>query len=127
MANSPQPTCPIDRLGIVTEAQARYARLLDRKWAQIRLEGTEFGDVPMSIELCDCLGARRSTRWMRRIWKKRATHKCDGIGRDYDRGLGTVMASRIFASGALPLNWAVPFSMRTPNCFQSESRSTCIG
>jgi myo-inositol-1-phosphate synthase len=25
--------------------------LLDRKWAQIRLEGTEFGDVPMSIEL----------------------------------------------------------------------------
>jgi myo-inositol-1-phosphate synthase len=25
--------------------------LLDRKWAQIRLEGTEFGDVPMSVEL----------------------------------------------------------------------------
>jgi myo-inositol-1-phosphate synthase len=25
--------------------------LHDRKWAQIRLEGTEFGDVPMSVEL----------------------------------------------------------------------------
>src|SRR5207302_7519290 len=25
--------------------------LLDRKWAQIRLEGTEFGDAPMSVEL----------------------------------------------------------------------------
>src|SRR5260370_20420878 len=43
------------------------------------------------------------------------------------RYVGPVMDLRMAASGASSLNCAAPFSTRIPNCFHSESTSTCIG
>jgi myo-inositol-1-phosphate synthase len=42
---------PLSRENIHIGPSDHVPWLLDRKWAQIRLEGKAFGDVPMSVEL----------------------------------------------------------------------------
>ena len=46
---APREPLPKDRIHIGPSDYVPW--LDDRKWAHIRLEGTEFGDVPLSVEL----------------------------------------------------------------------------